>query len=166
MVVEVHENETLPSFDANGEQAVLRAVEILHAVELGHAFERAIEAVIPAMIRTMQHGSLSAGLSDNGGGVVTADVVEGAENVVVAANYNDRFTGHRGGHKLTRRLQLVRAGDELPAFAEHIEAFQFGDAGIHVPWRRNGGSLGKRRMVVVTGENLLKRCLHGWRLSV
>src|ERR1035441_4832505 len=77
--VEVHEHEALPGFHADGNQSVLRAIKVLHAIELGHALERAVEAVFPAVVRTLQNLRVTAGLSHNGGSVVTADVVEGAQ---------------------------------------------------------------------------------------
>ena len=54
LVVEVDEDEALPGFDPNGDQAILCAVEILHAFELGHAFQGTVEAVVPSVIGTMQ----------------------------------------------------------------------------------------------------------------
>ena len=119
LVVEVDEDEALPGFDSNGDKAVLRAIEIFDPFELGHALEGAIETVVPAVIRTMQEGSLAAGFGHDGGGVMTADIVESAQSAVTAADNDDRLTGNEGSHELAGRLHLFSAGHQLPGFAEH-----------------------------------------------
>ena len=52
-VIEIDEDETFPGFHANGDKAVLRAIKIFDAFELGHAFERSVQPVVPAMIGTV-----------------------------------------------------------------------------------------------------------------
>src|SRR5208282_1488847 len=137
VVVEIDEDEALPGFDTNRDQSVLRAVEILHPLELGHAFQRAVESVIPAVIRTMQERSLAAGFGYDGSGVMAANIVERAQNAVVAADKDYRLPGDNIAYKLARRFQLLRAGDQLPGFAEHAQAFEVRYAGINVPGRRD-----------------------------
>src|SRR5579871_3410532 len=66
MAVEIDEDKTFPGFDANRYQPVLPAIEILHAFELRHAFQGAIESIIPSVIRTMQQRRHSAGLRNHG----------------------------------------------------------------------------------------------------
>ena len=121
-----------------GNKSVLRAIEILDAFELGHAFQRTIEAVVPAVIGTMQESSLAAGFGDDGGGVMAADIVESAQGTVAAADDDDRLTGDHGAHKLAGRFHLFSAADELPGLAEYAEALKFRNAGIDVPGGRNG----------------------------
>src|SRR5580693_7592864 len=122
-VVEVDEDETLPGFDSNRNKSVLRAIEILDTFEFGHAFERPIQAVVPAVIRTMQESSLAAGFGHDGGSVMAADIVEGAQSTVVAADDDDRLARDHGAQELARRFHLFSAADELPGFAEYAEAF-------------------------------------------
>src|ERR1035441_6939953 len=136
--VEVHEHKALPGFDLDGNQTVLRAIKVLHAIGLRHALERAVEAVFPSVVRTLQNLRMTAGLSHNGGSVVTADIIEGAQRTVGSANDDDRFSGQPRGYKVTRLLQLVGAGDQLPGLAEDVEPLEFGDARIDIPRRRNG----------------------------
>ena len=116
----------------------MRAIEILDAFEFGHAFERAIEAVIPAVIRAMQNAQLTAGLGYHRSGVMAADVEEGAQDTVVTADYNDGLTCNHSGDELSRGLHLIGTRHQLPRFAEHAEALKFGDARIDVPRGRNG----------------------------
>src|SRR5580700_5134457 len=138
VVVEVHEDEALPGFDSNGYQAILCAVEILHTFKLGHAFQGTVEAVVPAVIGTMQERSLAAGFGHDRSGVVAANIVESAQSAVVSANHDNRLTGDGGGDELTGRFHLLGARDELPGLAEHAHAFEIGDARIDVPGCRNG----------------------------
>jgi hypothetical protein len=65
--------------------------------------------------------------------VVAANIVEGAQSAVIAANNDNRFTGDSGAYELSRRPHLIGAGDELPGFAEHAQALKFRDASIDVP---------------------------------
>ena len=111
VVVEVDEDETLPGFDSNGDKAVLRAIEIFHAFEFGHTFQGTIEAVVPAVIGTMQERGLAAGFGYDGGGVVTADIVESAQSAVAAADYDDRLAGDPSAYELACRFHLFGAGD-------------------------------------------------------
>ena len=86
----------------------------------------------------MQQRRLSAGLSYDRGGMVAADIVEGAQGAVIAANHNDGFTGDEGRNELPWRLQLIGARDQLPGFAEYAQALQVRDAWIDVPSCGNG----------------------------
>ena len=136
--IEIDKDETLPSLDANRNQAILRAVEIFDAFELGHAFQRSVEAVVPAVVRTMQHRGLTARLRDDGGGVVAANVVESAKDAVSAAHNDDWFSGDDRGDELAWLLQLIDACHQLPGLTEDVEPFQFRDAWIDIPGSGNG----------------------------
>ncbi len=100
MVVEIDEDEALPGFNPNRNEAVLRAVEILDPFKFRHALQRTIESVIPAVIRTMQERGLAAGFGHHGSCVVAADIEEGTQNAVVAADHDDRLPGYPGAHEL------------------------------------------------------------------
>lgn len=155
VIVEVDKDEALPGFDANRNESILRAIEILYAFELGHPFQRTVETVVPAVIRTMQVRSVTAGLSHDGSGMVAADIVETAQNSVISANYNNGFTGYAGADKLSGPIQLIGARNELPRLAEYSEALELRNARIDVPRGGNGRSLRQRCPVVVTGEDLV-----------
>src|SRR5271165_4709812 len=138
MVIEVHEDKALPGFNANRDKTVLRTIKILYAFDLRHTFQRAIEAVVPSMIRTMQKRSLAARLGYDGGGVVAANIVKGAQNAVVAADDDDRLSGYGSANELSRRFHLIGARDQLPGPAEHAQALEFRDSWIDVPGGGNG----------------------------
>src|SRR5262249_40931226 len=53
-IVERDKYKLLPDSNANWNQAVLRAIEIAYAGELWGSFQRAIEAIRPAVIRAAQ----------------------------------------------------------------------------------------------------------------
>src|SRR5215469_3658768 len=57
--IEIDKDETLPGFNPDRQQAVVRALEVLHALEFRHAFQRSVEAVFPAVIGTLQDRGLS-----------------------------------------------------------------------------------------------------------
>jgi hypothetical protein len=91
---------------------------------------------------------------------MAANVVESTQNAVMATHHHDGLTGNRGGNELSRILYLIGARDELPSLAEHMQALEFRDARIDIPGGRDGGSLGERSAVIVTGEYLLDGRLH------
>jgi len=154
--IEIDEDQRLPGIDLDRNQAVVFALEILHAVELGHALERAVEAVVPAMIGTMQDRRLSAGLSNDCCSVMPADVEKRAQHAVGPANRNDRLASYCRTHKLTRLFHLIDATDDLPSPAEHRLLLEIVDARVHIPGRRNGVGIGESSAVVVGGEDLLQ----------
>lgn len=155
MSVEVDEDEAFPGLDSNGDEAVLRTIKILHTLELRHAFQRAIEAIVPAVIWTMQKRGVAARLSYHRSGVMTANVVEGPQYAVVTTDHNDGLAGDGGGDELARTFHVIGARNELPRFAEHIQTLKFRNARIDIPGCGDGRSLRKRSVVVVTGEYLL-----------
>jgi hypothetical protein len=107
---------------------------------------------------------MSAGLSDNSSGVVAANIEEGAQNAVIAANYDYRLTRDRSGDELAGGFQLIGARDELPGFAEYRYTLEVGNPRINVPGRGNGGGLRKRGAIVVTRKNLFDGRWHGGRI--
>src|ERR1700719_101065 len=107
VAVEVHENEILPGIYANGHKAVVGAIEIADAVELHHAFERAIDSVSPSMVRAAKLLGAALRLGDDGRSVVPANIVESAEPCVVAAHNDDGFARDVGSEELARVAHLV-----------------------------------------------------------
>jgi hypothetical protein len=85
----------------------------------------------------MQEGGLSTGLSNDSGGVMAADIEEGAQNAVIPANYDHRFPSDSSSDELAGGFQLIGVRDELPGFAEYRYALEVGDSGIDVPGRGN-----------------------------
>src|SRR5579864_2635868 len=81
--IEVHEYEALPGFDADRNQTILSAIEVLHSLELRHSFERSIETVLPAVVWTLQNRRLTARRCHHRRGMMPAHVVEGAQRSIV-----------------------------------------------------------------------------------
>src|SRR5208283_4532215 len=139
--------------DLHRNQPVVLALEVLYALELGHALERSIQAIVPAVIRTMQNRCLSAGLGRHGCGVMPAYVVKRAQHAVVAAHGYQRFAGNGGGYKLAGLLDLVDASQHLPGARKNRLPLQFRDALIHIPGLGNGGRFREGRLRVVAGDD-------------
>src|SRR5215472_17712463 len=125
--MEINEDEGFPGFDLHWNEAVVFSLEILHTVKFRHAFQGAVESVVPPVVRAVQDRRNPALFSDNLGGVMTADVVERAQRAVASADGYDRFASYRRGHELARLFHLIDASDDLPCFAEDREAFKFGN---------------------------------------
>src|SRR5579863_776696 len=154
--IEIHEDKAFPSLDANGYQTVLRPIEVLHAIELGHAFQGSIQAILPAVIRALENGSVSARLCHDRRRMVAADVIESAEFSIIPAHDDDRLSGYGGGDELAFGRDLIGPRHQLPGLAEYVDALEFRDAWIDVPRRGNGGCLRKRGAIVVACKNFIE----------
>ena len=71
------------------------------------------------MVGAAQVRGPAGGRGHHRGGVVAADVEEGAQHAVVPAHQDDRLAGDLGGDVLPGRGQLVGAGRQQPAAGEH-----------------------------------------------
>src|SRR4051812_31647518 len=148
--IQVHEDEFFPSIHLDWEQPILLALKTIHSVKFGHTFERSIQAIVPSMIGTTKEGCLSARLRDHFCRVMPADVEKRAQDTVVAANYNDRFSGNVSRNELPGLFDLLDTTDQLPGFAENRLGLQVGNSSIDVPRRRDGRCFRKRRSIVVS----------------
>src|SRR5579871_5457887 len=52
--IEVDDYKVFPTFCFHRQQAVLLTVKAFHSIELGHAFESAIQPIVPPVIGTVQ----------------------------------------------------------------------------------------------------------------
>ena len=144
--VEIHEDQCLPGIHLHRDQAVVFAFKILHTIELGHAFERAVESVVPSVIRAMQDGRLSARFGDDRSCVMPADIEKRPQDAVVSAHGDDGLAGDRRGHELARLCHLIDASDHLPGLAEDDLPFQFGNTRVHIPRSGNRVRVGEMQL--------------------
>ena len=141
LAIEIDEQEVFPDVEAHGNEAVIGAVEIADALEFDHALEGAIVAVGPAVVGAAKLFRATFFLWNDGGGVMPADVVEGAEFAVIAADDEERFAVDVDGEELARIFDLIEAADDLPVGGEDGVAFELGDARVEIPGRGDGGGV-------------------------
>jgi len=163
--VEIDEDEILPGVEADGDEAVVGAIEIADAVELDHAFEGAVDAVGPAVIGAAKLFGAAVGFGDDGCGVVSTDVEEGAESMVIAADDDDGFAGDVGGEEVAFVLELVEAADGLPGAGEDGLFFERFDLRVAVPGSGDGIGVVKGIVRIVEGEEVVDGLRHGGFLS-
>ena len=77
------------------------------------------------------------------GGVMTADVVKGAELAVFATDDQEWFVVDVDGEELSGLFHLIEAAHDLPVTGEDSFAFELRDAGVEIPWRGDGGGFFK-----------------------
>ena len=135
--IEMDEDKFLPHVNAERNQAILFAIKILHALEVGNAFERSIQSVGPAVIRALQAGGCAARFGHHGGRVMAADVEESAQFAILTADYQDRLSRNFCSDVLPGRRNLFRAANHLPSAAEYGLALKLGDASVGVPGAGN-----------------------------
>jgi len=138
LAIEIDEEEVFPDVEAHGNEAVIGAVEIADAFKFHHALEGAIVAVGPAVVRAAKLLCATFFLGNDGGGVMAADVAEGAELAVIAADDDKRFVVEVDGEELAGIFDLIEAAGDLPVRREDGIAFELGDTRIEIPGRGDG----------------------------
>lgn len=93
---------------------------------------------------------------DHSCGVMPADVIEGAQNPVRAADNDKRFAIEICREKFARFRNLIDAADHLPRSMEDCALLQFRDARIGIPRRRNSISMRKRCTSVISVNDILQ----------
>ncbi len=131
--IQVHKHKILPSVHLHGHQPVFRAIEIAHALELHHAFQRTIVSISPPVIRTPELFRAAFRLRDHGRRMVPANVVKGAQHAITATRDNDRLSREVGREKTSFVSHLIGAPRHLPGFRKHTLLLEFVDARIEVP---------------------------------
>jgi len=158
--VQIHEHKILPGVHLDGNEAIFRAVEIADAFKLDHTFESAIDSVGPAVVGAAELFRAALRLGDDGGGVMAADIVESAELVVIAARDDNGFAGNVRSEEISFFADLVDAADGLPGFCEDALLFEFVDARIEVPRRRNGPSVVEGIVGIVEIDEVVDVAFH------
>ena len=167
MSVEIDEDEVFPDVDADRNKTVIGAIEVANAFEFNHAFEGPVVAVGPSVIGTTEILDATLVFRDDRSGMVAADVVEGPESAIVAADDDKRFFVHVDGEKVAGFPDLVKAADDLPIACEDGVAFELSDAFVEVPGGRYGPGIFKGVRRIVEIENFSNRLLgHKDRLRI
>ena len=117
------------------------------------------------MIRAAKLLRAALRFGDYSGGMMPADVVEGAQLVVFAARHDDRLSANVRREKLSLFLHLIHAPDDLPARREHVVLLQPRDRLIEIPRRRNRPGVVQRIVRIVKIKNVVNVSLHGMLLS-
>ena len=164
--VEIHEDEVFPRIDEDRDEAIVCAIEIADALELDHAFEGAVDAIGPAMIRTAELLRATLRIGDHCGGVMPANVVEGAQLRVIAADDHDRFAGEVGSEEFSFFANLIEAAGDLPCFAKYGGKLQCLNARVAVPGRGDGGGFLQRIGGIVQAQDFADALLHGNSLNI
>jgi hypothetical protein len=159
--IEIDEDEIFPGVDGDGDEAILRAIEVADAVELDHAFEGAVDTVGPAVIGAAKLPGAAVGFGDDGGSVMAANIVEGAELRVVAADDDDGLAGDVSCKERTVFTNLIEAAGGLPAFSEDGRELQFVNAWVAIPRRGNGRGLLQRIAGIVQVQDFADALAHG-----
>jgi hypothetical protein len=159
VAIQIDEDEILPGVHAHGDEAVVGAFKIADALKFNHAFQSAVVAIGPAVIRTTKIFRATVRFRDHGRGMVAADIVKGAEFAVVAAHDDQRLFVHVDGEELAGCLDLVEVADNLPVGDKDGVTLELRDAFVEIPGRRNGPGFFERVGGVIQVENVAKRVL-------
>src|SRR6266496_389072 len=101
------------------------------------------------MIRTTKLSRLSLGLGHYRRCMMTADVIESTQNVIVTAHGNNGFSGDFAGDVLTWLRKPLRKSNHLPGSRKDGLELEAVKALIDVPRSRNRCRLVERRVWIV-----------------
>src|SRR5262249_10841246 len=124
-------------------KTVRRAIEVADAGEIRRPTKLPFERVGPAVIRTTQIARLSFGRGHDGGGVVTADIEEATQRLIVSSDDQKRLTSQFPCNVLPGFLNLLGAPDKLPGTREDRPALYLRYPRVHIPGRRDCPRLGQ-----------------------
>jgi hypothetical protein len=111
------------------------------------------------MIRATKLFGTAMRFRNDGGGVMTANVVEGAEFAVIAADDDERLFVDIDGKELTGLLDLIEAADDLPVGGKDGVAFELRDAGVEIPGSGDGRGVFERIRGIVEIEDVADSAL-------
>src|SRR3984893_7246653 len=128
----VHEYERSPGIDGNRAETELALVEVRELFRARRRAQRAVEAIRPRVIRTMQRLALAGSLHDPEPSVAT-DVQEGAQLAVARARHGNGRTARPRREKRSGTRHLSEVARVLPGGAEDLLLLPPQDLGIDVP---------------------------------
>ncbi len=122
---EAHEQETHEVLELDRLQAVLRAVELRESIRRADAAVTAVEVVRPAVVHAGQVLCTAAALAGNDRvRAMGADVVEGADDAVLAAHDEAAAAEELECPVVAGLRQLALVADDLPGRQEQLLAFE------------------------------------------
>jgi hypothetical protein len=115
-----HEDEAQADLVLDGNEVVGGAVEVAEGLGVRHPGQAAAQVVAPGVVRAGHaDAAVAARPIDHPRGAVAANVVEGADLVVVAAHHDQALAEEVEGVEVPRLGNVRQVADDLPAGAEH-----------------------------------------------
>ena len=90
------------------------------------------------MIRTAKLWCFALRFSHHSGGVMTADIEKATQDIVAAANYDNRLAGDISRDVTARFGKLIQPGGKLPRTREDCLQLEFVKLFIGIPGGRDG----------------------------
>ena len=158
--VQVHEHEVAEHLHLHGGEEDPVRIEVLDQLRLAGPVQAAAEIVDPGVVRTGDERRRAGALQQLVSAVL-ADIVEGAQHAVPAADRDDAPVLDAGGPVAARLAQHLLVAQILPAPAEDLLALGFEISRVDVAVRTDGGgSCGDRVVAVARMLQLLSRQAH------
>ena len=142
-------------------EAVRGALEITHIGKIRCSLERAVEGVRPAVVRTPELPRGAGAIRYDRRRMMTADVEEAAEGVVLGSSDEDRLaTRQLARNVIALRTQFLDPAGDLPRAGEDGVTLQVEDSRVGVPRRGDGVGPGERCISPIRVDDLLERRRH------
>ena len=142
-------------------EAVRGALEITHIGKIRGSLEPAVEGVSPAVIWTPELPGGAGSIRHDRCCMVTADVEETAQPVILSASDKDRLaTRQFARNVIALRLQFLDPAGDLPRPGEDGVTLQVEDPRLGVPRRRDGMGPGERCISPIRVDDLIERQWH------
>jgi len=171
------EQEPVPGFERNGEQAVIFGREARIFMAMGHADQPPVAGIAPRVIGAGQHLGAAGLAVDQPRPAVAADVGEGPRLSVVAANDDHALAEIVEAAPVARVRDIARVADDLRRLAQEglllrgkellVEIKPAGQAQIveRVRARLNGFEV-RRHPSTLAISTTLRQWAHRWRTAL
>src|SRR6266436_7739828 len=112
------------------------------------------------MVRTAKLFCAALRFRHHGGGMMPANVIEGAQLPIFAPRHDQRLSREIGREKISFFPNLIGTADHLPRFGKHTLLFELANAWIEVPGRRDGPSMIQGILWIVEIKKVANVTLH------
>ena len=161
--IEVHEHEVAEHLHLHRSEEDPVRIEVLDQLRAARPVQAAAEIVDPGVVGAGDEPGRARTLQQLVPAVL-ADVVEGAQRTVLAANRDDASILNARGDVAPGLAQRLLVAEVLPASPEDLLALDLQVVRTDVAVRPDGGGPGSHRVVAVAGLRQLPRgqsCSHG-----
>ena len=135
--LEPHEHETHEHFQIEAAQAMARGIQSGEGLAVGNPDQATIQGVGPRVIRTGDPPSaMPLRAIDQARGAMPANIVEGPQLAVLAAQDHDGFAQELERMEITRVRHIVDVTDHLPALTKNRGFLPLEELGVPIDPRR------------------------------
>src|SRR5262249_9545253 len=158
--VQIYKDEVFPGLHADRDQPVVRSLEVAHTIELHHPLQRTVRPISPPVVGAPKLLRTSRGLGHYRGRMMPPHFEERPQYAVLPPQTHEGLASYVCREETPLAPARVGSPRHLPSFREDALIFQFRNARLEIPWRRNRGRPVQRVVRVVKAQQPFQTSLH------